>query len=245
MTARTISTDMPDFPDTVRLTQEAPGMVGDTIAGTRVGVRHTRRRYAATLAALIAASAMVAGCTTSTAGPGVTTTATSGSSTATTTPTATATATPSATTAPTAAYPADVPAEARANTPAGAIAFAKHFFGQVNKAYTTPQAGLIAPLSASSCKTCATFEGNAQKYVDLHQRHSMEPVRLIEVALAKDTPPTATQTVDVLFQQRPSQILQSDGSIVETLKDRQILFAVDLNWSDASWLASSIQVRQG
>jgi hypothetical protein len=122
-------------------------MVGDTIAGTRVGVRHTRRRYAATLAALIAASAMVAGCTTSTAGPGVTTTATSGSSTATTTPTATATSTPSATTAPTAAYPADVPAEARANTPAGAIAFAKHFFGQVNKAYTTPQAGLIAPLS--------------------------------------------------------------------------------------------------
>lgn len=122
-----------------RLIQEAPGMVGDTIAGTRVGVRHTRRRYAATLAALIAASAMVAGCTTSTAGPGVTTTATSGSSTATTTPTATATSTPSATTAPTAAYPADVPAEARANTPAGAIAFAKHFFGLVNRAYTTPK----------------------------------------------------------------------------------------------------------
>ena len=242
MTARTISTDMPDFPDTVRLTQEAPGMVGDTIEGTRVGVRHTRRRYAATLAALIAASAVVAGCTTSTAGPGVTTTATSGSSTATTTTTATATATPSATTA---AYPADVPAEARANTPDGAIAFAKHFFGQVNKAYTTPQAGLIAPLSASSCKTCATFEGNAQKYVDLHQRHSIEPVRLIEVDLAKDTPSTATQTVDVLFQQRPAQILQSDGSVVETLKDRQILFAVDLTWSDASWLASSIQVRQG
>ncbi len=141
MTARTISTDMPDFPDTVRLTQEAPGMVGDTIAGTRVGVRHTRRRYAATLAALIAASAVVAGCTTSTAGPGVTTTATSGSSTATTTTTATATATPSATTAPTAAYPADVPAEARANTPDGAKAFAKHYFAQINKAYTTPASG--------------------------------------------------------------------------------------------------------
>jgi hypothetical protein len=94
MTARTISKDMPDFPDTVRLTQEAPGMVGDTIEGTHAGVRHTRRRHAATLAALIAASAMVAGCTTSTAGPGVTTTATSGSSTATTTTTATATCHP-------------------------------------------------------------------------------------------------------------------------------------------------------
>jgi hypothetical protein len=159
----TVSADMPDFPDTVRLTQEAPGMVGDTIAGTRAGVRHTRRRYAATLAALIAASAMVAGCTTSTAGPGVTTTATSGSSTATTTPTATATSTPSATTAPTAAYPADVPAEARANTPAGAIAFAKHFFGLVNRAYTTPQAGLLPPLSTANCKTCAAFESTAAR----------------------------------------------------------------------------------
>lgn len=141
-------------------------MVGDTIAGTRVGVRHTRRRYAATLAALIAASAMVAGCTTSTAGPGVTTTATSGSSTATTTPTATATSTPSATTAPTAAYPADVPAEARANTPAGAIAFAKHFFGQVNKAYTTSPGGPDRPALRSQLPELRLVCGQRRR---LHQ----------------------------------------------------------------------------
>ena len=245
MTARTISTDMPDFPDTVRLTQEAPGMVGDTIAGTRVGVRHTRRRYAATLAALIAASAVVAGCTTSTAGPGVTTTATSGITTASPTTTATSTPTATATTAPTAAYPADVPAEARVNTPAGAKAFAMHFFAQANKAYTTPQSGLLAPLSTSQCKTCATYEANSQKYVDQHQRHTMDPVEVLETALAPDAPPGVTHTVDVVIHQRPSQLVDKSGAVVSTLTDKRAVFAVDVNWAGTHWLVNSIQVRQG
>ncbi len=224
-------------------------MVGDTIEGTRAGGHRSRRGYAARLATLIAVGSLVAGavtgCTTSAGGVGATPTATGGTATTTATISPTVTPTASASTAPTAAYPADVPAEARANTPAGAIAFAKYFFGLVNKAYTTPQAGLIAPLSDANCKTCATFEGNSQSYVDLHRRHTMEPVQLVEVSLARDTPPNATRTVDVLFRQRPSQIVESDGRVVETLKERQILFAVDLVWRDGSWLASSIQVRQG
>jgi hypothetical protein len=242
MTARTISTDMPDFPDTVRLTQEAPGMVGDTIEGTHAGVRHTRRRYAATLAALIAASAMVAGCTTSTAGPGVTTTATSGSSTATTTPTATATSTPSATTAPTAAYPADVPAEARANTPAGAIAFAKHFFGLVNRAYTTPQAGLLTPLSTANCKTCAAFESTAADFVAQSQRYDRAAVSILEVAIDSDPPPAGMTLVDVVVDQLPAKVIDSKGSTVTAITGRRGVFVVQLQFAPAGWAVDTIQV---
>jgi hypothetical protein len=225
------------------LIQEAPGMVGDTIAGTRVGVRHTRRRYAATLAALIAASAMVAGCTTSTAGPGVTTTATSGSSTATTTPTATATSTPSATTAPTAAYPADVPAEARANTPAGAIAFAKHFFGQVNKAYTTPQAGLIAPLSDLNCLSCASFADNADGYTRLGQRYSVEPIQVIEATTAKESP-SSGGSVDVVLKQRAAKLIDPVGTVLDTFTEKQGAFLVQLQHRTEGWIVQKIQARQ-
>ena len=243
MTARTISKDMPDFPDTVRLTQEAPGMVGDTIAGTRVGVRHTRRRHAATLAALIAASAMVAGCTTSTAGPGVTTTATSGSSTATTTTTATATATPSATTAPTAAYPADVPAEARANTPDGAKAFAKHYFAQINKAYTTPQTGLLPPLSTPTCKSCANYEEEARKLVGDNQRYDRLPLTLLEVSIPPDKEDGVT-LVDVVTRQEPARLIDSTGKELSKFSVKSFVFLLHAKWQSGSWVTNGIQLRQ-
>ena len=204
-------------------------------------------RYAAGLALLGALAGGLVGCTSSPAGPGSTSGPTGGATSVPATSTATSpssgTATGSAT--GTLAYPADVPAEARVNSPAGAMAFARYFFAQVNKAYTTPQAGLIAPLSTARCKTCATYEGNSLKYVQLHQRHTLEPVQVTEVSIAPDTPDDVTRTVDVVFVQRPSQIVDSVGAVVETLKSRQAIFAVDLVWDGSLWRVSGIQVRQG
>ncbi|MBK7609766.1 MAG: hypothetical protein IPJ15_00140 [Actinomycetales bacterium] len=204
-------------------------------------------RYAAGLALLGALAGGLVGCTSGPAGPGSTGGPTGG---ATSVPATSAATSPSSGTATgsatgTLAYPADVPAEARVNSPAGAMAFARYFFAQVNKAYTTPQAGLIAPLSTANCKTCATYEGNSLKYVQLHQRHTLEPVQVTEVSIAPDTPDDVTRTVDVVFVQRPSQIVDSVGAVVETLKSRQAIFAVDLVWDGSLWRVSGIQVRQG
>ena len=204
-------------------------------------------RYAAWLALLGALAGGLVGCTSGPAGPGSTGGPTGG---ATSVPATSAATSPSSGTATgsatgTLAYPADVPAEARVNSPAGAMAFARYFFAQVNKAYTTPQAGLIAPLSTARCKTCATYEGNSLKYVQLHQRHTLEPVQVTEVSIAPDTPDDVTRTVDVVFVQRPSQIVDSVGAVVETLKSRQAIFAVDLVWDGSLWRVSGIQVRQG
>ena len=204
-------------------------------------------RYAAGLALLGALAGGLVGCTSGPAGPGSTGGPTGG---ATSVPATSAATSPSSGTATgsatgTLAYPADVPAEARVNSPAGAMAFARYFFAQVNKAYTTPQAGLIAPLSTARCKTCATYEGNSLKYVQLHQRHTLEPVQVTEVSIAPDTPDDVTRTVDVVFVQRPSQIVDSVGAVVETLKSRQAIFAVDLVWDGSLWRVSGIQVRQG
>lgn len=210
------------------------------------------RRYAASLAAVVALAGVgvgVAGCTTS--GPGA-----QGSPPASAGPTspgassaggasgpATSTVTAGATT--TLAYPADVPAQARVDSPAGAMAFARYFFAQVNKAYTTPQAGLIAPISAETCKTCETYEGNSKKYVALGQRHTLEPIQVVEVSIAPDSPPTIALTVDVVIRQRPSQVIESTGVVVEKLKDRQAVFAVDMVRNSDQWFVAAVQVRQG
>ena len=218
-------------------------MVGDTIEGTHAGVRHTRRRYAATLAALIAASAAVAGCTTSAAGPGVTTTATSGSSTATTTTTATATATPSATTAPTAAYPADVPAEARANTPDGAKAFAKHYFAQINKAFTTPLTGLLPPLSTNTCKSCANYEDGARDLVQNNQRYDRLPLVLLETVIPPEGEEGAT-LIDVVFRQEPARLVDSSGKELSRFTSKTGIFLLHAKWQSGVWVTSEIQLRQ-
>ena len=220
-------------------------MVGDTIEGTRAGGRFRRRGYAARWGLLAAVGAVVAaaaaGCTSTTGGPGTTTAVGTRSSTVspTTSPSASVTASLTST------YPADVPPEARANTPAGAKAFARYFFELANKAYTTPQSGLLAPLSTPNCKTCASYEANSQRYVEQRQRHTTDPVEVIETSLAPDTPPGVSQTVDVVIHQRPSHLVDSFGAVVSTLTDRRAVFAVDLNWTGTYWLVNSIQVRQG
>ena len=50
-----------------------------------------------------------------------------------------------------------VPSAATANTPQGADAFARYFFDQLNLAFRTSNAELIAALSTDDCTGCATY----------------------------------------------------------------------------------------
>jgi len=221
-------------------------MVGDTIEGTLAGGHRSRRGYAARLATLAAASTLVAGtvtgCTTSAGGVGATPTATGGTATTTATISPTVTPTASASTAPTAAYPADVPAEARANTPAGAIAFARYFFGLVNRAYTTPQAGLLAPLSTTNCKTCAAFESTAADFVAKSQRYDRAAVTILEVAIDSDPPPAGMTLVDVVVDQLPAKVIDSKGATATTITGRRGVFVAQLRFTSAGWTVDTIQV---
>ena len=169
--------------------------------------------------------------------------ATSGSSTATTTTTATATATPSATTAPTAAYPADVPAEARANTPDGAKAFAKHYFAQINKAFTTPQAGLIAPLSELTCLSCAGFANAADGYAKLGQRYSVDPIQVIEVTTASESPESGA-FVDAVLKLPAAKLVDPTGAVVDTFAEKRGVFLVEMHRRPEGWVVQKIRVRQ-
>ncbi|HQG10732.1 MAG TPA: hypothetical protein PLZ83_11130, partial [Dermatophilaceae bacterium] len=131
---------------------------------------------------------------------------------------------------------------ARANTPAGAIAFAKHFFGLVNRAYTTPQAGLLTPLSTANCKTCAAFESTAADFVAQSQRYDRAAVSILEVAIDSDPPPAGMTLVDVVVDQLPAKVIDSKGSTVTAITGRRGVFVVQLQFAPAGWAVDTIQV---
>lgn len=207
-------------------------------------------RYAAGLALAVALGG-VAGCTSGPAGSGSTTgistngvggsapTVATGPSVSTTS-TGTGTGTGTATLA----YPVDVPAEARVNSPAGAIAFARHFFAQVNKAYTTPQAGLIAPLSTSNCKSCDAFERTAQGFVLDGQRYDHIALEVLETSLNPDTTLPLSTSVDVVAHQFAAKVVNNSGATVRTVTERRGIFVVRLTRPAGIWVVDSIQVQQ-
>jgi hypothetical protein len=200
-------------------------------------------RYAAGLALLGALAGGLVGCTSGPAGPGSTGGPTGG---ATSVPATSAATSPSSGTATgsatgTLAYPADVPAEARVNSPAGAMAFARYFFAQVNKAYTTPQAGLIAPLSTANCKTCAAAEQNAIDYLASGRRYDRDALAVLEVSI---NPETLAQghTIDVAAHQLPARIINTSGATTEQIKDVKAVFVLRVIRVGEAWRIDSVKV---
>lgn len=202
-------------------------------------------RYAAGLALLGALAGGLVGCTSSPAGPGSTGGPTGGATSVPVTSTASSpssgTATGSAT--GTLAYPADVPAEARVNSPAGAMAFARHFFAQANLAYTSPRSGLLPPLSTSNCKTCAAFEATASRYVREGLRYDRNPVQILEVSLDAE-PLTGGHMVDLVAHQQPSKVINAAGVVVEDIKDQKVIFVLNVVSVDSAWRIDSVRVMQ-
>ena len=202
-------------------------------------------RYAAGLALLGALAGGLVGCTSGPAGPGSTGGPTGG---ATSVPATSAATSPSSGTATgsatgTLAYPADVPAEARVNSPAGAMAFARYFFAQANLAYTSPRSGLLPPLSTSNCKTCAAFEATASRYVREGLRYDRNPVQILEVSLDAE-PLTGGYMVDLVAHQQPSKVINAAGVVVEDIKDQKVIFVLNVVSVDSAWRIDSVRVMQ-
>ena len=198
--------------------------------------------YAAALAAGALASATVLAACSGGAGITATPTATKPvSAAASTRATSTATTPPTPTATP---YPTDVPAAARADTGAGAIAFAKFFFGRLNTAYTTGQTGLIRPMLSTKCRGCERFEGDVAKLASQAQRTATDPM-LVKLVNPSNAPHRVGQTVvDVLFHLRPVRILGSDGKAAGTLTEVQGIYVVALVRDGDVWRVDGVDLLQ-
>ena len=195
-----------------------------------------KRSPAALVALPLAGALVLTGC-----GGQAPTPPTSSSTTATSSPTTTSP--PSATSAPTTTAPTtdpNNPAAARAHTSAGAEAFVKHFYAQLNVAWSKPEAGLISVLSLPTCKTCANFEREAAKSVSNTERVMGQSVILDTVETSDATNPAKLTVVATGYQPK-SIVVDAAGKTVQTLQRQRLRTLVTVQWSADGWRLAEIQ----
>jgi len=198
----------------------------------------SRNRAAVLLAAPLAASMLLTGC------GGESKPDASPSSTAASSPTTTAPPTTSASPTPTtkATTDPDIPAAARVHTPAGAEAFVRYFFSQLNRSWSTADPSLLSPLSAPGCKTCAAFTASAAEFASKNQHYKGAVFSVTSIAALGQGP--RGQEVLVIGKQEPGAIVNSAGSVVKASVAQSGKFVVSLKWTGNGWSISELQVQK-
>ena len=194
------------------------------------------KKYSSALLAVpLAASMLLAGC-----GGDAKPDASSSSS-----PTSSPTTSSTPTSSPTAAGPKvdpNIPAAARANTGAGAEAFTKYFFAQLNVAWATPKAGLVAALSVPACKTCAAFEGTATELEAKRQHYRGDVFSVSSINLLGVGP--RGHELLVVGRQEAGATVDQAGKVIETSAAQAGKFVISLRWTDGAWKAIELQVQK-
>jgi outer membrane murein-binding lipoprotein Lpp len=183
------------------------------------------------LSSMVLGSLLLAGCG-GDAKPDASSSSTTASST-----TTTALPTTSPTTDPT--TDPNIPVAARAHTPAGAEAFVRYFFDQVNIAWTTPKPGLLPQLCKASSKSCKSFEDTAVQLKAAGNHYDGMPVTTQSVA-ALDAP-GGRQSILYLGRQEKRNVVDSTGRVVSTDQQKTVRFEVALEWTPSGWTIFTIK----
>jgi hypothetical protein len=195
-----------------------------------------KKPSAALLALPLAASMLLAGCG-GDAKPDPSSSSTTGSAPTTTAPSPTTSASP--TTASPAIDP-NIPAAARAHTPAGAEAFVRYFYAQVNASWTKPSAGLISALSSPGCKSCAALEATAADLIKKKQHYDGAPVTIVSIGGLGESSPGHPEVV-VNFIQEQRNVIDASGHVALTDQRKQGKFVATLGWSDRGWSVATVK----
>jgi len=134
----------------------------------------------------------------------------------------------------------NIPLPARARTPAGAEAFVRYFYSQVNTAWTKPNAGLISALASAGCKSCTALEATAAGLVEKHQHYDGAPVTIVTVAGLGESSPGRPEVL-VVFVQEHRSVIDATGHVVLTDKRKQGKSVATLGWSGHGWLVAMVQ----
>jgi hypothetical protein len=166
------------------------------------------------------------------------------------TPPATTSPSPSATSAspspsasspsPSASASVEIPAAARVKSEKGAEAFVRYFFDQVNLAWTTPRAGLIASLSSTSCEFCKTTEAAAKGLAEANQRYASDPVTVRSVDALTGAPEGQLYLFVDMVQNR-ANIVDKAGKVVSTDIRKSIPSNVAVGWAGDAWQMNAVE----
>jgi len=136
----------------------------------------------------------------------------------------------------------NIAAAARAHTPAGAEAFVRYFFEQLNRSWARADPLLLPPLSEASCKTCRAFTASAASFRAKGQHYKGDVFTVSSVGgLGKGS---NGEEVLVVGQQEPGAIVNQSGTIIEKSVAQAGKFTVSLNWTGSGWMAAELQVMR-
>lgn len=137
----------------------------------------------------------------------------------------------------------NLPAAARAHTPAGAEAFTRFFFAQVNEAWSKPDDTALDALYLPSCTTCSAIDGSAAKFVATKRHYRNLPMTLTSVGALSGPSADAIQVATAGIQHK-SAVVDQAGSVVESIPETPSRFVLTLNWQGNRWTVSKMQVSQ-
>lgn len=160
------------------------------------------------------------------------------------TPTVSSTVTPSpsGSVSPSPSPSVSIPTDARRNTEAGATAFVRFYFDQVNSAYRNPSeasAGRILQISANDCKSCSAGAADVQGLAKAGQRLA-SPAFAPLTSISAQKVSGAEIRVSFTMSQTDADVLDAQGVAVDkqTAKSqRQIASVV---WREGSWLMNGL-----
>jgi len=134
----------------------------------------------------------------------------------------------------------EIPAAAREQTEAGAEAFVRFFFDQLNTALTEPRAGLIKSLSDPKCEFCKGTEDTAVYLVRENERYATNPVDVIDVEAFVGAP-EGQQYLALSMVQKRADIVDAKGVVVATDSRKDADSNVGVVWSSGRWLMLAVE----
>lgn len=127
-----------------------------------------------------------------------------------------------------------MPAAAKVKSEAGAIAFVKYFFDQVNLAWTTPEPDLLRSLSNPDCISCASLTTTASDLKAKVQRYDRPPA-VVRSLKFKGVVGSDHVQVTFVLDQKLSNVVDKNGAVVLTDQPKVVERRVELEWVNSQW----------
>ncbi|HET7474958.1 MAG TPA: DUF6318 family protein [Dermatophilaceae bacterium] len=157
-----------------------------------------------------------------------------------TTPPSSTTTSPSTTSTTPASIPT-VPLAARAHTKAGAEAFVRFYFDEVNKAWMQPSVRNLAAYGAPTCKSCKAHREIAATLVAQKRRYDGPPSSILR-ANALATIDTHTYAVSFALVQEARHVVGVETrKVLEVVPRRVLTYEATVQMKGDSWIIRAIK----
>ncbi len=140
---------------------------------------------------------------------------------------------------PTPSPSVSVPDAARAQTPEGAVEFAKFYVQEASDAYVTADAAVVRELALPQCSGCEVIAGIVDQF-RARGAHVREPRLQLEGAqLSSVFAPEGTD-VDVVGKELASEAIDSSGTVVQSMPEERTYLRVSLVWGQTGWAVAQV-----